>query len=185
VAPCARPPGWKGESADESKKNTRLACEGRNVEPGDGKGGAKARARADARLGRRECCEKRAGGKMLIRWCNILSINSSPTMGPASGHMLNFHSLRWAGRRPPLRGKEGTANHPCGTWPSKVETAKPCPPGAVNKNRRQLGVPELPPWLLHLGMGPRPVVTVTSQLRHSYVTVTSQLRHSYVMRKPT
>jgi hypothetical protein len=173
VAPCAGRPAGKGR-APMKQKNAHLAFEGRNVEPGDGKGGAKARARADARRGRRDVWEKGAGGKMLIRWCNILSINSIPTTGPASGHIRNVHSLRWAGRRPPLRGKEAPLITHAGLGLPK---SKPCPPGAVNKKRRQPGAPELPPWLLHLGMGSRPAATVTSQLRHSYVTVTSQLRH--------
>jgi hypothetical protein len=177
VAPCAGRPAGKGR-APMKQKNAHLAFEGRNVEPGDGKGGSEG-TRAGGRPARPQRCLRER-----CRWQNADSVvqYSLHQQYPNYGSSIWPHSecpfTSMGGASPTVAGKGGAANHSCGTWPSKVE-ALPA------RSRQQKTAPAWRSGASAVAFAPRhglttgchSYVTVTSQLRHSYVTVTSQLRH--------
>ena len=88
MAPCADRRAGNGRA--QVKQNIPdLAFEERNIEPGDGKEGEGARGRTPGAAAEKWLGEARRRQKMI--WCcNVLSINSIPNTGPASGHLLNI-----------------------------------------------------------------------------------------------
>ena len=103
---CAGRPAGNGRAPVKQKVRPRLAFEERNVEPGDGKG-EKARARADARHGRRELWGGSAPAAQIDSVVQYSLHQQYPKYGSSIWPDFEFPLTSMGGAAPTVAGKGG------------------------------------------------------------------------------